>query len=311
MRVRWGAAIAVLAIVAVAACGDDGGGSSPPTTDAPEELTAEEWVVEADALCAAADEAEADAGDQPPGDPRTVNLTDRELAAWGDYFSSILPVGQDLVVQFDELGTPDEIATEVESINSLREDTVAHVEEAVAAAEDGDQIGFRNAVVEALEVGEEIDAQFTELGTEVCGQDGGTTEPSGETIPAEQWTSEVLTICEAQNETLAGIPEPSVPQEEVTEAELPEVATFLSAYGDVFTDTIGEVAQVGTPEGAEADAADFSDALGGVATAFYDSAAAANAGDVEAWNGTTDAISAAFGDLSSIGQDLGVAECAQ
>jgi hypothetical protein len=307
MRVRWGAAIAALAIVAVAACGDDGGGSSPPTTDAPQELTTEEWIEEADAICIDGN-AEQDEFEQPSGDPRTVNLTDRQLDAWGDYFENVLPSGRDAVERFGELVPPDEIAADVDELNELRTQTVALVEQAVDAAREGDNVAFRNAVVDSLDVGEQIDEIFIGIGTEVCGQDE---DPSGETIPAEEWTSEVLAICEAQNETLAGIPEPSVPQEQVTEAELPEVAAFLSGYGDVFTDTIGEVAQVGTPEGAESDAAGFSDALGGVAAAFYASAEAADSGDVEAWNGTTDAITGAFGDLGSIAQDLGVEACAQ
>jgi hypothetical protein len=307
MRVRFGAAIAVLAIVAVAACGDDGGGSSPTTTEAPEELTTDEWITAADAICTDGN-AEQDEFDQPSGDPRTVNLTDRQLDAWGDYFENVLPTGHDAVERFGELVPPEEIAADVDELNELRTQSVALVEDAVDAARESDNVAFRNAVVESLDVGAQIDEIFIGIGTEVCGQDE---DPSGETIPAEQWTDEVIAICEAQNETLAGIPEPSVPEEEVTEVELPEVATFLSAYGDVFTDTIGEVAQVGTPEGAESDAADFSDALGGVATAFYESAEAADSGDVDAWNGTTDAITDAFGDLASIGQDLGVEACAQ
>jgi hypothetical protein len=309
MRVRFGAAIAALAIVAVAACGDDGGGSSPTTTEAPQELTTDEWIEEADAICADF-RAEVEAIDQPSGNPTDVNITDRQLSDFADYLDAVIPNLESAHEQTAALGTPADIADDVESLQTLRADSIDATQRAADAAREGDNVGFRSAWEDILDNEAEIDTVSQDLDLEVCGQDG-TEDPSGKTIPAAQWTDEVLAICEAQTETFSSIPEPSVPQDEVTAAELPEVATFLRAGADVYTDTIGEVNQVGSPEGAESDAADFVDALGGIATAFYDSADVADTGDVEAWRVSFDAATSALADLGSIAQDLGVEACTQ
>lgn len=308
MRVRWGAVIAALSIVAVAACGDDGGGvtDTPDEPDEPTELTADEWVTEADAICT---EFRADIADldTPSGDPTSINTTDRELTQFADYLDAVVPLLQDAAERTAALGAPPELATDIESLTDLRAASIVATQDAAAAAREGDNLSFRSAWNEITENEAEIDGVSQQLGLQVCGQDGGTT---GETVPLDEWTSSVLTICEARSEELGAVTEPSADAENVTEADLPEVAAYFTQLSEIYSASVDEIAAVGIPEGAEADGTAFLDGERALADALDAVAVAADSGDLDAFDTAFDDLITTTVDLESIGQDLGVEACA-
>jgi hypothetical protein len=309
-------AVAVLAIALIAAgCGDDDGGGGAPTSSAPASLTKVEWIQAADAICA--DIREQQATIEPPGsDPTLVTLTDAQLDAWAEYFESILPLGRESAERFDALGLPTDDADGAQEVVDLRVDAIERVEAAVEAGRGGDVLVFNAAVDDIVALQDEIASVNAEYGLEVCGQDDTSgdepTPPTDATIPTSEWTDEVLAICSDRNAALNEIPEPSVALEEVTEDDLAEVAQYYGEVRTIYDSSLDDIAAIGLPEeAAQADAQAFLDAEADVVAALDDVIAAAESGDVDGFNDTFDALIDAASDSASIGQDLGVQECAE
>ena len=125
---RFTAAALAMAI-ALAACG---GGDESSTT--PEALTKDEFIAQADEICATAtDEFDAaleelSAGGQP---------SDEEVATF--FSETLVPLGKDEAAQIDALAAPEGDEEEVDAIVTALNDAIAEVEsdpEAAIAAED-------------------------------------------------------------------------------------------------------------------------------------------------------------------------------
>jgi hypothetical protein len=177
---------AVFALLFAAGCGDDSESAdtddTTETTEAPAETTTtsepeaealalDEWIEAADEICAEAEEEFSDL-DEIPSDP-----TAEEVAA---VLEAGLPIGEDQLEAIEELGLPDEEEELVEEALELLAAGTEQIEEALAAAEDGDIDGAFEILTDA-ENDDRLDEIADDLGLEVCGQEGDdTTTTTGE-----------------------------------------------------------------------------------------------------------------------------------
>ncbi|HVY60925.1 MAG TPA: hypothetical protein VHF22_04695, partial [Planctomycetota bacterium] len=119
MAARMGALLAVLAVAAAtAACGGDGGSG---------ELSREEYVAQADAICERTNEREAALGDAPSS-----------LPVLGDYLEKQKELAEDQLTALRALDPPQELEAQVDEAYGLLDQVVGKIDEAVAAAQAGD-----------------------------------------------------------------------------------------------------------------------------------------------------------------------------
>jgi hypothetical protein len=178
---RLFAIFAVLALF-LAGCGDDGGGGddadteesddtgSTTTTEAEEEeeeaVALEDWVEQADEICAEAQEASDELGEPADIDELVEALPD------------LLDILEEEVEAISELETPEESADEVEEAVGLLNDQLELLQEASDRVDDGDDPTevFTDINEEGTELQDRLDELAEDLGMEECGSDDEETD---------------------------------------------------------------------------------------------------------------------------------------
>ncbi len=163
--VRLGAGLAVLAMV-VAACGDD-----------PASLSKEDFVAQADAICAATNEIaepiwdefwETAFADLPDG-PTTPAENAQVMLALDALFDDLTPLNQDQLSDLRALGLPDGDGELITAIYDDFDDTLAAVNQTIDDAVAGD-----SEAIETLTVGDDdpfadVNQRARDYGLVVCG----------------------------------------------------------------------------------------------------------------------------------------------
>jgi hypothetical protein len=154
MAARMGALLAVLAVAAAtAACGGgDGGGG---------ELSREEYVAQADAICERTNEQEAALGEAPSS-----------LPALAEYLEKQKEIAEDQLTALRELDPPQQLEEQVDEAYGLLDQVVGKIDEAVAAAQAGDVATLTAVGGEAQKLAAQADRIANEIGLTVCGQNG-------------------------------------------------------------------------------------------------------------------------------------------
>lgn len=150
MQARSGALAAAVAVAVVAAACGGGGG---------ERLTKEEYVAQADAICAKANEQEDALGDVP-SDP----------AGLAGYLEQEKAIGEEQVTSLRALEPPEELQAQVEQAYDLLDQVLAKLDEAIAAAKAGDIEQLTAIGAEAQRLATQADQIAQEIGLTVCGQ---------------------------------------------------------------------------------------------------------------------------------------------
>jgi hypothetical protein len=166
------------------ACDDDGGGGGGTTDEPTDETTDEEtislddWIEQADEICAANDE-EVAAIDQPTFDPFSADLDDAQFQEVADYLNEVIPLEEDLIDDLVALPPPDQDADQVdETITTVQNATDAWAA-AAASAENGDGDAYLDALQSGQDLFEEASESAADLGLQECGQDGSDNTGTG------------------------------------------------------------------------------------------------------------------------------------
>ncbi|MGH8986456.1 MAG: hypothetical protein ACRDY6_21665 [Acidimicrobiia bacterium] len=159
MRVLLPVAVVLILLVG-AACGGDSGDSR---------LRTERWIEDADEICE--DENDALGELEPPKiDPFDESLTPAQLDEIAVYLERSLALQNEMTGRLDDLGLPANDPGEIEDVLEQRERGQAAVENAIAAARNGDGerfvIRYRQAVTEYSKASQGA----YEFGLEECGQ---------------------------------------------------------------------------------------------------------------------------------------------
>ena len=168
-------AVLAVAVLFLAGCGDDEKAdppaspaattedTEPTTTEAPEGLALDDWVEQADEICAEATEQTEDLGE--PADIDEII----------EMFPDALDINEDEIAQLEELGLPDEMADEAEELLELRTQQVAMLSDAFDELESSDdpEAVLEDMSVESDEMQADMEELAEELGLEECGISGG------------------------------------------------------------------------------------------------------------------------------------------
>ncbi|MCZ7526373.1 MAG: hypothetical protein M5U14_08385 [Acidimicrobiia bacterium] len=162
---RWAGAVAL--VVSLAACG--GGGSGDGDDAAP---SLEEWVEQADAICAETgaelERVETPAFLDDPGfDPEAA--TEEELAQLADAYEAAFAVQRRDLEELRDLTPPED---EADAVDAMLDDVEAGLDgydRAVELLREGDASGYGAALVEAAGHFDEAARAASDLGLEVCG----------------------------------------------------------------------------------------------------------------------------------------------
>jgi hypothetical protein len=149
MRARVVALAALAAVALAAGCGGGGDGG--------DRLTAEEFVEQADAICADANE-QLDA----LGEPETIE----DFAGMA---GEALAISEQSLESLRELNPPEELATQFDRALELLQQQNDLGQDLVAAAEDGDQAQIEALLAEGEPLDEEADQIAADLGLTECG----------------------------------------------------------------------------------------------------------------------------------------------
>jgi hypothetical protein len=151
-RIRRPTAVSLGAagILALAACGGNGDG---------ERLSQEEWIAEADAICAQANE-DVEALEEP-------TALD-EIAAFTEEASGI---SRDALADLRALQPPEDDETTVDEMLDLVERQIEIGEQIGEAAEEGDQDEVERLAAEAEPIEADANAKAREFGLAECGDD--------------------------------------------------------------------------------------------------------------------------------------------
>jgi hypothetical protein len=165
---------ALLAVPAAGlACGDDGGGGGGTTDEATDQetISLDDWVADADEICAAND---AEIDDlEAPSFSLEEDLTDDELQQVADFLSDAATIQQETVDSLRALPSPDESAEEVTDVLDTVQNAIDDTNEAATAAGAGDQQEAEDFLQSAGDQFDEASEMAADLGLEECGQDGG------------------------------------------------------------------------------------------------------------------------------------------
>jgi hypothetical protein len=151
MRARVVALAALAALALAAGCGGGGGGDGDP-------LTTEEFLQQADAICAEANQ-QLDA----LGEPQTI----QELATMAP---EALSISEQSLDSLSELNPPEDLQAQYDRALELLGQQNALAQELVTAAEAGDQAQIQAIASEAEPLDTEADGIAAELGLTECGQ---------------------------------------------------------------------------------------------------------------------------------------------
>jgi hypothetical protein len=152
MRARAMALAALAAVALAAGCGGGGDGG-----EGGDRLTTEEFLQQADAICAEANQ-QLDA----LGEPQSVE----ELATMAP---QALSISEQTLDSLRELSPPEELEAQFDRALELLGQQNALAQELVTAAEAGDQAQLESIVAQAEPLDTEADAIADELGLEECG----------------------------------------------------------------------------------------------------------------------------------------------
>jgi hypothetical protein len=158
-RVLAAAALALAAIAVGCGGGGDGGDGGG------DRLTQEEFVEQADALCA-------DANQQigALGEPQSI----QELATFA---AEAVSISEQTLDSLRELNPPEELQAQYDRALELLSEQNALGREVVEAAEDGDTARIEELTAQAEPLEEEADQIAVDLGLETCGTEDETATP--------------------------------------------------------------------------------------------------------------------------------------
>jgi hypothetical protein len=172
MRPRYGVlALLVGAFVAlgVVACGGDDDGEIVPVeeqTTPPDELSQEEFIDEADAICEEGNIAIANLADTSAGDPTTALGEERELVGG-------------MLDQLNALGAPGEDESTLDAFVDALEELADNLDKQELAAERGDATSLAELETEETTIRTEIATAAEDYGFKECGQEGEATVDAG------------------------------------------------------------------------------------------------------------------------------------
>ncbi len=153
MKARVGAGAAILAAAALVSGCAGGGGS--------DRLTKEEYIKQADAICAESIEKI-----KALGEPQ-------DLAGLAALSKQAVEIAEDQLAQLRALVPPEEIEEQVNRAYDLVDQQNDVARQIVAAAESGDTAEVQQLVEEAAPLAQEGDDIAANIGLQVCGSDGG------------------------------------------------------------------------------------------------------------------------------------------
>jgi uncharacterized phage infection (PIP) family protein YhgE len=150
MRIRGVIAITATAL-ALGGCGGGNGGG--------EELTAEEFRQEADAICA-----EFEGRLDELGTPESLD----DLQS---FVSEAVPIIEEGNAQLQELNPPDELQEQWDQVMEINDEQLQTVRDLREAVEEGDQARMQELLQAGDEANQESDRLAAGLGLEDCGSD--------------------------------------------------------------------------------------------------------------------------------------------
>jgi phage-related minor tail protein len=150
MRIRGVIAISAAAVVLGGCGGGNGGG---------EEMTADEFRQEADAICAEFEGRLDDLG-------RPESLDDLQ-----NFVSEAVPIIEEGNAQLQELNPPDELQEQWDRAMKINNEQLETVRDLREAVEDGDQAHVQELIEAGNEANTEADQLAADLGLEDCGSD--------------------------------------------------------------------------------------------------------------------------------------------
>jgi hypothetical protein len=163
------------------------------------------------------------------------------------------------------------------------------------------------------------------VGVGACGDDGGsaldsladepevptTVTPTTETTASlDEWSTAVSTLCADQAAAIDEIEDPFEGLDEVTEADLPEIATYTEQVHDLTVATIDEIAGLRLPEDAALDAGQFLEGMRTLTSHLGDLVEEAEAGDVDRFEEARSLLLDDSTQIEPLLEELDVEECA-
>jgi len=168
------------------------------------------------------------------------------------------------------------------------------------------------------------------VGIGACGDDGGsvldtlpddpevptTATPTTETSTTEpggsltEWSAAVSALCADQAAAIDEIEDPFEGLDEVTEADLPEIATYTEQVHELTVATIDDIAELDLPEDASLDAAQFLEGMRTLTSHLGDLVEEAEAGDVDGFEETRSLLLDDSTQIEPLLEELDIEECA-
>lgn len=222
MRTRTPLAVLVTLGLAFAACGDDA-----------EELSKDDFIEQADELCADAQDEIDDLGDPESEDPEDVAA----------FLEDGKEIYEGLAEDLDGLAPPGDDADEVDEVFGKLDELIEKLDDAIAAAEDDDEEAMGEAFEDLDEISNEAEELASDYGFEECGIDTSSDESDDESTDEEESddeaTDEEETDDTTDDESAAGdVPDARYsPTQEDIDALVP---VFSEGAGGLFTDEESE-----------------------------------------------------------------------
>lgn len=150
-----------------------------------------------------------------------------------------------------------------------------------------------------------------------CGDDGGggggTTDEATdeETISLDDWVDQADEICGVNDARVDDIEPPQVPDQDLTDEELQEVADYLSDVAAIEQETVDSLRALPTPDERADDVTDVLDTVQNAIDDTNEAAAAAGGGDQQEAEDLLQSADQQFDDASATAADLGLQECGQ
>jgi hypothetical protein len=167
MRSRYGVLALVVGVGAlgIVACGGDDDGEIVPVeeqTAPPDQLSQDEFIDEADAICEEGNIAIASLAETSAGDPTTALAEEREIV-------------DGMLDQIDSLGAPSEDGSSLNDFIDALEELSATLDKQELAAERDDTTSLAELEAEAGAIRAELAAAAEDYGFKECGQEGEAT----------------------------------------------------------------------------------------------------------------------------------------
>jgi hypothetical protein len=171
MRTRYGVVallVGVFAALGVVACGDDDAPIVPveEQTAPSDELSQEEFIDEADAICEEGNIAIASLAETSAGDPTTALSEEREIVGG-------------MLDQLSTLGAPSEEESTLDEFIDALEELADNLDKQELAAERDDATSLAELETEETAIRTEVAAAAEDYGFKECGQEGEATVDAG------------------------------------------------------------------------------------------------------------------------------------